>query len=484
MGLLRRSVVGESEPDTAVPELTTESSPERASVKERRRSSQRYENASQMASLLGSFASDPLAGSSIKESRAYLRAMQCAGNVWSVGLSHDCSLVVSGDGAGKVSVWSASKGTLIREMACEGEVTSVSLSEDANFIASGDLGDRPEDAEEKRKGKVRIWHTHTGELQQQFVCDGGVNCVHFVGPTKARRFSFSDALSKAVVGSSSSGEADFPPEQSFVASGDEAHRLRLWSLALGEMVRDFDCVYNVFSCWLAADKSLALAGDGGSDGGHVQIWDAKKGVQLRTMACSDTVLSACLTPDNKLVVSGDGYGHVNVWQTQTGDKASRPLTCGDEVGCARVSTDGALIVSGDFTQNVRLWDPFTGEELQSDEHPTKCDGAVNSIAMSPNKKMVVSGDDCGIIIVWNVSAIVGIAQDTDTVAFDTSKGFSEYRQVTRGTESIEQEAQELQPEPAAPARRKSLLGSLFGGGGAAPSWITRVRRPVRSALAG
>ena len=226
MGLLRRSVVGASEPDTAVPELTTESSPERASVKERRRSSQRYENASQMASLLGSFASDPLAGSSIKESRAYLRAMQCAGNVWSVGLSHDCSLVVSGDGAGKVSVWSASKGTLIREMACEGEVTSVSLSEDANFIASGDLGDRPEDAEEKRKGKVRIWHTHTGELQQQFVCDGGVNCVHFVGPTKARRFSFSDALSKAVVGSSSSGDSDFPPEQSFVASGDD-----VWSQA-------------------------------------------------------------------------------------------------------------------------------------------------------------------------------------------------------------------------------------------------------------
>ena len=310
-------------------------------------------------------------------SKAYVREVQCGGCVWSVCLSDDKSICVSGSGDGKVSVWNARTGALLQDMDCDGEVTCVSLSKDMKKICASDLG------KGAISGRVTIFETWSGAMIRQMESKkgSGINTVQL------------------------------SLDGTMAVSGDEGFLVCVWDAEQGEMLRSMRCGGIVFSVALSSDKAVCVSGD---HVGDVILWDTATGEVIRTMECATSVMSVSLSLDQKVVVSSESSGKIKLWLCDTGESGTRSLVCDDEVACARLSDDKAIIVSGDYAMQIRLWDPYTGEELSNDSYVTACDGAISCVCMSSDKSTVVSGDDLGKVIIWNISHIVGNAHDTDT----------------------------------------------------------------------
>jgi WD40 repeat protein len=66
------------------------------------------------------------------------------------------------------------------------------------------------------------------------------------------------------------------------------------------------------------------------------------------------------------------------------------------------SPDGKLLASADVNGTVRLWDPATGEPVGAPLHATSGSfDSMSAVAFSPNGKLLASGDDNGAVQLWD-----------------------------------------------------------------------------------
>jgi len=238
--------------------------------------------------------------------------------------------------------------------------------------------------------------------------------------------------------------AVFSRDGKHVISGGTDGTIKIWDLSTGQAIK-------TLTGHTDAVDSLAATADGryivsASWDKTVRIWDFTTGSEVKTIrGHKDGVETLAVSPDGKLIASGAWHeGTLRVWDALTG---SEVMALGDRKGdveCVTFSPDGKRIISGDVLGYLKCWDSTGGKELMSvlAESPVlyrlavNSDGSqiasagvadaaikiwdaetgakiavirglyqrVESLAFSPDGKLVACGDRANLVKIWDVES--------------------------------------------------------------------------------
>jgi WD40 repeat protein len=193
-----------------------------------------------------------------------------------------------------------------------------------------------------------------------------------------------------------------------------------------------------------------LLASGGADA-TVIVWDAESGRLLKSLlGHTSAVNSVVFSPaDRKLLASGEDDGAILLWNVETGQKIGEPMRppkpsetpqgsvptpsptpsnlSGRKVNSLAFSPDGRLLASGNSDWGIRLWDV---EKHEMVGEVCGHEGGINSVAFSRDGKQLVSGGDDGFIRFWTVDSLLGSTRRCDLM---NSKSF---RQIKGHKESV------------------------------------------------
>jgi WD40 repeat protein len=191
----------------------------------------------------------------------------------------------------------------------------------------------------------------------------------------------------------------FSPDSKILALATNFRTVRLWDAATG-LER-----YNLRGHQARVDI-IAFSSDGkliasGSRDKTVKLWDVTTGTELHTLrGHDDQITTIVFLPDDKLLAStSKDKSAVKMWDVTAGiesqtrgpfDQYGDPLT---------FSSDGKMLATRALSRTIRVWDINTGDELQRlQDHEM-----VNSIAISPDGKMLVSGS-FETVTMWHIAS--------------------------------------------------------------------------------
>jgi len=321
--------------------------------------------------------------------------------VRSVAFSPDGKLALSGSWDNTMKLWEVSTGREIRTFkGGSSYVNAVAFSPDGKLALSGSYDDT-----------LKLWNVSTG-----------------------RKLSLFQGYSSRV------SSVAFCPSGKLALSGSSWDTLKLWEISTGRELRTFKGHSSyVSSVAFSPDGKLALSG---SYDDTLKLWNVSTGRELRTFkGHSSYVSSVAFSPDSKLALSGSNNKIMKLWEVSTGRelrtfKIKNPKSSSGANSVA-FSPDSKLALSvGDsyygflylsWNHPIKLWEVSTGRELRSFEGHSSF---VNSVAFSPNGKLLLSGSDNRLyykfddnLKLWDVSngreirTFKGHSSDVSSVAF-------------------------------------------------------------------
>jgi eukaryotic-like serine/threonine-protein kinase len=278
--------------------------------------------------------------------------------IYSVALSPDGSIGLSGNAEHEVKLWQVSTGQLLRTFKPPvGQVRQVQFASDSRsiLVRGNDLTPRILDAE-------------TGNQLQSF--DSGDRSEH----------------------------AMFTPDGKAVTTVSNSGIVHLWQRGPG---RDVECILmhidrsNAVS--ISSDGRLALSG--GVDR-SLKLWDVKTGKTLRGLPVDANIWSVALSPDGRTAACGQADGTLVIWDFLS-DRVLRKQKFTDTVTSVAFSPDGQRGMSASLHEEPQFWEVSSGRPLGKLE--IESSDRVRMIAFAPDGRTVLTAQTNQVGL-WDVAS--------------------------------------------------------------------------------
>jgi WD40 repeat protein len=322
-----------------------------------------------------------------------------AGNINAVAMSANGKSIVSAGDDGMVRLWERRMPSEPARV-YEGKVDSTTFSSNGKTILTTGPGARIVRWESDRvpggdiaNGPIDTQVTATawgpgGEFLVIGRSDGKLLLRDQQGAISDKHFSEAHAAGVTSIAVSGDGK--------IIVSGDEKGNVRLWNREgkpLGRPSRGHEG--GVASVAINWNGQTIVSG--GADG-KVLRWNLQGSVvspPLITSYSTGTGETVAVSPDGKFIVSGSERGMMRLWDLQANRVFKGHET---NVSCLTFSSDSQMIVSGADDGTVQLWD-LHGQPIG---HQFTGHTEVTSVALSPDKNTLVSGDKAGKVIVRQI----------------------------------------------------------------------------------
>lgn len=183
-----------------------------------------------------------------------------------------------------------------------------------------------------------------------------------------------------------------------LASAGGDGRVRLWSVALGNLERTLDG--STSAVWdLGFAPSGTILASGHADGTLI-LWEADTGKKLAALqGHSGPVRAVAFSPAGTQVASGGDDGGIKIWNVEAGGETRAFPGHSGAVNCLAFGPGGIQLASGGNDRFVRVWDVARSEEvniLSGHVNP------VQSLAFSPSGRELASASPDEPIFLWDL----------------------------------------------------------------------------------
>ena len=193
----------------------------------------------------------------------------------------------------------------------------------------------------------------------------------------------------------------FSPEGNILAA--VSFRAGLWDVATERRIANLQGGGQPYSAAFSPDGTLAI----GSWNGTIEQWDVGTKRQTATLrGHSDWVRTVAFSQDGTLLASGSNDGRLLLWDVGTKYQIATLEGHTGGVNSVSFSPDGTLLASGAWDGTLILWDVATRQNTATIEEHTY---SVEAVSFLPDGTLV-SGDDRGVIMLWNAATQERIAR--------------------------------------------------------------------------
>ncbi len=205
--------------------------------------------------------------------------------------------------------------------------------------------------------------------------------------------------------------ASYSPDGKTLATVDYPGGIRIWDIMTGKLKRTIsnfnprdtshNTKYDTYYIAFTPNGEKAIISE---SYGTLSLWDTGT-KRLHTLIKVKWGHDVLLSPDGETVASWNGSkaGLIRFWNATTGE---HKRTIKDHIGTIRgveFSRDGSLLASWNFSleeKTIRLWNVATGRNTQTlSGHKNR----ISSVIFSPNGETLISGEQDGTILIWDVS---------------------------------------------------------------------------------
>jgi G protein beta subunit-like protein len=134
----------------------------------------------------------------------------------------------------------------------------------------------------------------------------------------------------------------------------------------------------------------------------VRFWDVSSGVCSRTINFGESQVNCLAISTDKALLIGGGNPSLNIFDVNSHD--DRPIISYDghsnNIMNVGLQKDSRWIYSCSEDGSIRIWDPRSNVTARKYD----CNGAVNSVALHPNEAEIISGDQNGVLKIWDLTA--------------------------------------------------------------------------------
>lgn len=135
-----------------------------------------------------------------------------------------------------------------------------------------------------------------------------------------------------------------------------------------------------------------------ADATLVEALERLQSLEIFGQATGIRILTVALTTDNQYAITGGQDDKIHVWDTQTGQVERVLEGHTRDIASLAVSPDSRYILSGSYDRTARLWDFASGREIAV----LDLEGYIITVAFSPDNTQMLTGDNLGNVIMWDV----------------------------------------------------------------------------------